>query len=102
MATPFSTTSSPLLSSCTGPLFPTMTLVDPPSSKPKKARCEHGDCRVKLGLLGFDCRCGLKFCATHRHPEIHSCTFDHKSLSKAQLEKTVIGCKADKFGGSKL
>jgi len=30
-------------------------------------------CRKKVGLLGFACRCGGVFCATHRLYEDHAC-----------------------------
>ena len=29
-------------------------------NKIKSIRCSHNNCRIKLGILGFDCKCGLK------------------------------------------
>lgn len=60
----------------------------PPHSqimKPKSARCNK--CSRKTGLLGFTCRCGLLFCAQHRHPGDHSCSFDYRALAQDHLAK---------------
>lgn len=37
-------------------------------------------CRKRVGLLSFTCKCDptLSFCTSHRLPEEHGCTFDHK------------------------
>lgn len=46
------------------------------NKKKKKNRCYL--CNKKLTLMPIICKCGLKFCSSHRHPEDHQCTFDHK------------------------
>ena len=43
------------------------------------------------------CRCGIRHCATHRLPETHSCTFDHKAHDRKVLEAQVVRCVADKL-----
>lgn len=53
--------------------------------KPKKAKC--GVCKKKLGLTGFECRCGKQFCAIHRYTDKHDCSFDWETLGKDQLRK---------------
>lgn len=53
----------------------------------KTIRCAHPDCRKKLGLLGFDCRCQKHFCAVHRAAEAHACTYDYKQDAKKELLK---------------
>jgi len=66
--------------------------------KPKKAKC--GVCKKKLGLTGFECRCGKLFCATHRYSDKHDCGFDYEKLGKDELRKAnpvVENSKIDKF-----
>jgi len=46
-------------------------------------------CHKKIGLTGFQCRCGYFFCATHRHAEDHSCNFDHKAYGQAGLTELL-------------
>ncbi|KAL6517209.1 hypothetical protein OROHE_017915 [Orobanche hederae] len=60
-----------------------------------KSRC--GLCNKKLGLLGFECRCGVNFCPAHRYPEAHVCNFDFKNAGKISIEKENPVCKADKI-----
>jgi hypothetical protein len=44
-------------------------------------------CNKKVGLLGFDCRCGYVFCSGHRHAADHDCTFDFAALDRKKLSK---------------
>merc|ERR1712000_694489 len=53
------------------------------SSSPKQTRC--GVCRKRLGHLGFDCRCGKIFCASHRYFDKHDCDYDFLSSAKEKL-----------------
>ena len=53
-------------------------------------------CSKKVGLLGFDCRCGGLFCALHRSDQDHDCTFDYKSLQRAELAEKNPKIVADK------
>ncbi len=47
------------------------------------ARCVT--CNKKTGLVPFECKCGLLYCAKHRHPEEHSCTYDFKTEARNKL-----------------
>ena len=57
-------------------------------TKPKKIKCAI--CKKKLGLMPFDCKCGLHFCALHRAPESHNCTFDFRSEGCKKLEERLV------------
>lgn len=50
-----------------------------------KERCFQ--CRKKVGLLGFTCKCDFVFCSSHRYPKEHQCKFDHASVTRNQLTK---------------
>jgi len=66
--------------------------------KPKKAKC--GVCKKKLGLTGFECRCGKLFCAIHRYSDKHDCNFDYEKLGKDLLRKAnqvVVDAKIEKI-----
>ena len=64
--------------------------------KPKSKRCEHSDCKKKIGLLGFTCKCNKTFCSKHRHPEDHQCLFDHKSNDISILENKLVKVTSEK------
>ncbi|XP_030322243.1 AN1-type zinc finger protein 5 isoform X1 [Calypte anna] len=53
--------------------------------KPKKNRCFT--CRKKIGLTGFDCRCGNLFCALHRYSDMHGCPYDYKAEAAEKIRK---------------
>jgi predicted nucleic acid binding AN1-type Zn finger protein len=66
--------------------------------KIKTGRCPQ--CRAKVGLLGYPCRCGLTFCSTHRYASEHNCTFDYKEDGREQIKKNnpvVVGEKIHKI-----
>ncbi|XP_010533294.1 PREDICTED: putative zinc finger A20 and AN1 domain-containing stress-associated protein 8 [Tarenaya hassleriana] len=60
-----------------------------------KSRCHV--CKGKVGLLGFECRCGHVFCGTHRYAEEHSCPSDYRSAARDALAKNNPLIKADKL-----
>ncbi|WOG93272.1 hypothetical protein DCAR_0312553 [Daucus carota subsp. sativus] len=63
-------------------------------NKPSRCLC----CKKKMGLLGFACRCGGKFCSMHRYPEEHSCPFDYKTIGRAALARENPLVKNDRLG----
>lgn len=44
-------------------------------------------CNKKVGLLGFECRCGYVYCSSHRHQDDHNCTFDYAAFDRERLAK---------------
>ncbi|XP_026150075.1 AN1-type zinc finger protein 6 isoform X2 [Mastacembelus armatus] len=66
--------------------------------KAKRSRCFT--CRKKVGLIGFDCRCGNVFCSMHRYSDVHKCTFDYKADAAEKIRKqnpVIIGEKIQKI-----
>ncbi|XP_076875261.1 AN1-type zinc finger protein 5b [Brachyhypopomus gauderio] len=67
----------------------------PEAPKPKKNRCFM--CRKKVGLTGFDCRCGNLFCGLHRYSDKHNCPYDYKAEAAAKIRKENPVVVADKI-----
>ncbi|TRY81915.1 hypothetical protein DNTS_013381 [Danionella cerebrum] len=67
----------------------------PDPFKPKKNRCFT--CRKRVGLTGFDCRCGNLFCGIHRYSDKHNCTYDYKAEAAAKIRKENPVVVADKI-----
>lgn len=71
---------------------------DDKDSKKKKNRCNV--CRKKVGLTGFECRCGGLFCAVHRYSDKHDCTFDYREHGAQEIRRNnpvVVGEKIQKI-----
>uniref|UniRef100_A0A3B4B5Y0 Zinc finger, AN1-type domain 5b n=1 Tax=Periophthalmus magnuspinnatus TaxID=409849 RepID=A0A3B4B5Y0_9GOBI len=66
-----------------------------PPLKPKKNRCFI--CRKKLGLTGFDCRCGQQFCGLHRYSDKHHCSYDYRTEAAEKIRKENPVVVADKI-----
>jgi predicted nucleic acid binding AN1-type Zn finger protein len=54
------------------------------SSTVKPLRC--GQCKKKLGVLGFTCKCERHFCISHLQPQEHQCTFDFKKEAEKEIQ----------------
>lgn len=71
---------------------------DGKDGKKKKNRCVS--CRKKVGLTGFQCRCGGLFCAVHRYSDKHECTFDYREMGAQEIRRNnpvVVGEKIQKI-----
>jgi len=55
------------------------------------------ECRKKIGIYGFTCKCAGYFCTVHRYPESHSCTFDYKKEGEMKITKENPIIKASKI-----
>ncbi|GLV31111.1 uncharacterized protein CBL_12185 [Carabus blaptoides fortunei] len=67
-------------------------------SKKKKNRC--ATCRKKVGLTGFQCRCGGLYCAVHRYSDKHDCSFDYREMGAQEIRRNnpvVVGEKIQKI-----
>ncbi|CAF1617500.1 unnamed protein product, partial [Adineta ricciae] len=67
--------------------------------KKKRNRCTWETCNKKLGLTGFDCRCGGQFCSLHRYANEHNCTFDYKEHGQNEIRKNMPVVQAERMAG---
>ncbi|XP_037365884.1 AN1-type zinc finger protein 6 isoform X2 [Talpa occidentalis] len=66
--------------------------------KQKKNRCFM--CRKKVGLTGFECRCGNVYCGAHRYSDVHSCPYNYRADAAERIRKenpVVVGEKIQKI-----
>jgi len=68
---------------------------EPVKSKEGPNRCTT--CRKRVGLTGFNCRCGNMFCASHRYSDKHDCTFDYQTAARDAIAKANPVVKAQKL-----
>uniref|UniRef100_A0A7N0TPH2 Zinc finger A20 and AN1 domain-containing stress-associated protein 8 n=1 Tax=Kalanchoe fedtschenkoi TaxID=63787 RepID=A0A7N0TPH2_KALFE len=60
---------------------------------PTRCHC----CRKRVGLTGFNCRCGSTFCSIHRYSDKHDCPFDYKNAGRDAIAEANPVIKADKL-----
>ena len=62
-----------------------------------KTNCEK--CRVRCRpALRFICKCNKTFCQSHRYPDKHDCTFDHRADDMATIQANNPKIVKDKVG----
>lgn len=86
------TLESPLVT----PVISKDSIIEPLKLTSKKKKCNH--CNKKITLVDtMSCKCDNSFCFACRLPEVHNCTYDHKSDGKRLLEKANVKIVADKL-----
>lgn len=66
-------------------------------AKPKDRPRRCNSCNKRVGLMGFDCRCGNIFCAIHRYSDKHNCPFDYRTSAQDAIAKANPIVKAEKL-----
>ncbi|XAR54344.1 hypothetical protein NMG60_11029426 [Bertholletia excelsa] len=65
--------------------------------KPKEGPKRCMACKKRVGLTGFNCRCGNIFCAVHRYSDKHDCPFDYHGAAQEAISKANPVVKAEKL-----
>lgn len=65
--------------------------------KNSQKQCNQSDCKRRLVLSDMPCRCGLRFCMSHKYDKEHSCTFDYRAESLGLLKKQLVKCDGDRL-----
>uniref|UniRef100_A0ACD5UHP3 Uncharacterized protein n=1 Tax=Avena sativa TaxID=4498 RepID=A0ACD5UHP3_AVESA len=68
-----------------------------PSEAAPKGPSRCGTCRKRVGLTGFNCRCGNLYCALHRYSDKHECKFDYRAAAMDAIAKANPVVKAEKL-----
>lgn len=66
-----------------------------PEAKAGPSRC--ATCRKRVGLIGFNCKCGNLFCSAHRYSDKHECPFDYRGAGRDAIAKANPVVKAEKL-----
>ncbi|CAL0324035.1 unnamed protein product [Lupinus luteus] len=66
-------------------------------AKPKGGPKRCDSCNKRVGLTGFNCRCGNIFCAVHRYSDKHNCPFDYRTAGREAIAKANPVVKAEKL-----
>ncbi|KAL5566608.1 hypothetical protein UlMin_029772 [Ulmus minor] len=65
--------------------------------KPKEGPKRCSSCNKRVGLTGFNCRCGNLFCAVHRYSDKHACPYDYRTAARDAIAKANPVVKAEKL-----
>ena len=59
--------------------------------------CSHPQCKKKINLMKFTCKCQLDFCIKHMAPETHNCTYNFKIIENLQEKIEQTKCIPEKI-----
>jgi len=90
-----STLTTPSVSNAKSELDSAVTDTASSKEKAKKKRCNT--CKKRVGLTGFDCRCGGHYCSVHRYSDMHGCSFDYHELAQSEIRRQNPVVAAEKI-----
>merc|ERR1711928_187947 len=70
------------------------------SSSAPEVDSDAADAADKVGLTGFECRCGGLYCSVHRYSDKHECSFNYRELGAEEIRRNnpvVVGQKIQKI-----
>lgn len=79
------------------PVIPSLTPSTPSNSEAPKTHCEKCHLRCRPALR-FICKCTKTFCQSHRYPDQHNCTYDHRADGMASIQANNPKIVKDKVG----
>ncbi|KAF3437292.1 hypothetical protein FNV43_RR20045 [Rhamnella rubrinervis] len=65
--------------------------------KPKESPNRCSTCRKRIGLTGFNCRCGNLFCSVHRYSDKHDCSYNYRTSAQDAIAKANPVVRAEKL-----
>ncbi|KAE8704654.1 Zinc finger A20 and AN1 domain-containing stress-associated protein 8 [Hibiscus syriacus] len=74
---------------------PSLKKFDGMKTKEGPNRCTA--CHKRVGLTGFNCRCGNTFCAAHRYSDKHNCPFDYRTAARDAIAKANPVVRTEKL-----
>ncbi len=54
------------------------------------------ECHKKSYIM-VRCMCGNNYCLSHKYPDSHNCTFDHRKVFRERLERNNPKIEAEKI-----
>ncbi|XP_073304457.1 zinc finger A20 and AN1 domain-containing stress-associated protein 4-like [Primulina huaijiensis] len=81
-------------------LIEVKTIIEPSfntSNSVKEGPSRCGTCKKRVGLAGFNCRCGNVFCGLHHYSDKHECPFDYRAEAQDAIAKANPIIKAEKL-----
>jgi len=79
------------------PVASPLGLGESQDAKPKQGPNRCTACKKRVGLTGFNCRCGNLFCSVHRYSDKHECPFDYRTAGRDAIAKANPVVKAEKL-----
>ncbi|BFG20163.1 hypothetical protein CerSpe_064370 [Prunus speciosa] len=76
---------------------PSLDIKSEEKVKVKETPNKCGTCKKRVGLTGFNCRCGNLFCSLHRYSDKHNCPYDYRSAAQDAIAKANPVVKAEKL-----
>ncbi|KAK8926019.1 Zinc finger A20 and AN1 domain-containing stress-associated protein 8 [Platanthera zijinensis] len=74
-----------------------LTISDTGEGNAKEGPSRCNACKKRVGLTGFNCRCGNVFCAAHRYSDKHNCQFNYRMAARDAIAKANPVVKAEKL-----
>ena len=59
--------------------------------------CQYADCRKRIKITEFACKCEKLYCKMHKSPENHECTYDYREIGLKTKKIEEMKCVSNKM-----
>ena len=59
--------------------------------------CQYADCRKRIKITDFACKCEKLYCKMHKSPENHECTYDYREIGLKTKKIGEMKCVSNKM-----
>lgn len=67
------------------------------TKKKDKSLCQYGDCKKRIKITDYPCKCGNMYCKTHKLSENHDCKYDYREIGLKDKKIEEMKCVSNKM-----
>jgi hypothetical protein len=68
-----------------------------PTKKKDKSLCQYGECKKRIKITDYPCKCGNIYCNIHKPPENHDCQYDYREIELKDKKIEQMKCLSNKM-----
>ena len=67
------------------------------TEKKDKSLCQYGDCKKRIKITDYPCKCRNMYCKIHKLSENHDCKYDYREIGLKDKKIEQMKCVSNKI-----
>ena len=73
-----------------------ISICEPIIEKKDIRLCQYGDCKKRIKITDYPCKCGNIYCKIHKLSENHDCKYDYRETGLKDKKTEEMKCLSNK------
>ena len=73
-----------------------ISICEPIIEKKDIPLCQYGDCKKRIKITDYPCKCGNIYCKIHKSVENHECKYDYRETGLKDKKIEEMKCLSNK------